>query len=467
MKLNRRTMLRGAFGTALGLPLLECMLNGSGTAHADGSELPKRYFMFFCPTAICCNWSRGEEAMTPTTVGPDYEITRALEPLEERGLKGDVSVVSGLYCAPHAGPAGAYNVDYHGQAYKALLTGTSAGFDADRYQLNGPSVDEALAQDMPEDMRFRKLYFQIDPVATTHHLSYERRGDGYQRVDPETSPANAFRTLFGDFSEASAAPDPQVLLERRLRESSLSYANEQIQRLTRRLGAADRQTLDGHFTHIRELERRLLAAAPASMIGACDSPAERNDPAELGPSLPDHDTRASIFMELIRLAFACDMTRVITLSATGTFTSDGMRHSLWERYGGLHGSVQHGNPDQGPLDEANRLFVDIYSSVLEGLKATPEGEGNLLDSSAGVFLMEGGKGIGDPSRSGDGGHSINHSCDHMLMLMGGRAGGLRPKGHIDVYGADHHPAAVLNGAMRAVGSSRTLGEVTNVVEEIF
>ena len=51
-RLGRRAFLRGAASTVIGLPLLECMLNDSGTAFADGSALPCRFFLFFSPTSL-------------------------------------------------------------------------------------------------------------------------------------------------------------------------------------------------------------------------------------------------------------------------------------------------------------------------------------------------------------------------------------------------------------------------------
>ena len=48
--LSRRTLLRGAtagVGAAVGLPILEAMLNGNGDALAAGAPLPKRFGEFF------------------------------------------------------------------------------------------------------------------------------------------------------------------------------------------------------------------------------------------------------------------------------------------------------------------------------------------------------------------------------------------------------------------------------------
>ena len=49
-QLNRRTMLRGVLGgaaVAVALPPLEAMFNSHGTAHADGTPIPKRLGIFF------------------------------------------------------------------------------------------------------------------------------------------------------------------------------------------------------------------------------------------------------------------------------------------------------------------------------------------------------------------------------------------------------------------------------------
>jgi hypothetical protein len=52
-RLHRRTFLRGAAGVAVGLPVLECMLNSNGTAYAaGGGGLPCRYAIVFAGQAL-------------------------------------------------------------------------------------------------------------------------------------------------------------------------------------------------------------------------------------------------------------------------------------------------------------------------------------------------------------------------------------------------------------------------------
>jgi hypothetical protein len=144
-----------------------------------------------------------------------------------------------------------------------------------------------------------------------------------------------------------------------------------------------------------------------------------------------------------------------------------MRHDNWRAIGGHHGELQHTSP-QSALDAANTWFVDVYARTLSKLKNVSEGAGTVLDSTAGVFAMEGGKGLtNDSRRSGDGGADPNHSCDNMVLLVGGRAGGLTPRGHIDVAGQDRHPAVVLNSAIKAVGVDETLGEIPGTLDQLF
>jgi len=88
--LRRRTLLRGmlgASGVAVGLPLLEAMLDAHGEAHADGTSLPLRFGVWF--------WGNGTQpgAWAPATQGAGWEATGLLSGLA--AVKSYVNVVSG------------------------------------------------------------------------------------------------------------------------------------------------------------------------------------------------------------------------------------------------------------------------------------------------------------------------------------------------------------------------------------
>ena len=463
---NRRQFLRGAAGTIVGLPMLEFMLDTHGEALADGGALPCRYFLMQTPTALVCSGST-EEGLTPTQAGFGYDTTPVLQPLADHGIKDDVSVISGLFSAPVEAPGG-YNVDYHGQAMFAIMTGLRSGFSGTTWRPQGLSVDQLVANAIGDATIHPYLYYQLDPQPEGHQICYELAEDGeYSTITPQRSPALAYMSLFTNFTPPKSEPDPAAELERRLRVSSLSYAGDQISALQNQLGASDRQTLEQHLTRVRELEMRLLADSVPTGEGCQDPMLPAEDPPDLAQDLPDQAARASLFVELIQMAFACDMTRVLSLGGASVMTGSGMRNDLWNHVGGLHGEVQHAST-QAELDAANRWFVDVYAQVVASFAAIPEGQGTMLDRVAGMFVMEGGKGLTpDPLRNGDGGADSNHSVDNAVMMLAGRAGGLEPGQHVDLTGQDLHHGVVMNTAMQALGVDETLGEIEGTVEALF
>ena len=103
-----------------------------------------------------------------------------------------------------------------------------------------------------------------------------------------------------------------------------------------------------------------------------------------------------------------------------------------------------------------------YAYLIEKMRDTPEGDGNLLDNSVIVFTPEAGHGIqlNDASSMWQ-----THSVEDMVLFVAGRAGGLDPGRHIRV---DDHPATVLVSAMQAAGyQGDSLGEVTGNVPALF
>lgn len=456
-RMSRRHVLKGAAATTLGLPLLEAMLDRNGEAYADGTPLARRLIVFHCPTALRSSPSRETdgEGLTPTRTGFGYDLRSCLQPLAELGLQRDVSAVSGLFAPPFDAPGG-YKSDYHGFAMRSVLTGVRHGFSGYYAEPKGVSVDQVVAEALGAATPFRSLVYQIDPNRDLG-LSIQRRATGgFSIVHAQTSPAQAYRTLLTNLP--SGQPDPAGSLERRLRLSSLSFARDGIAGLAGRLGASDRQKLEQHLEHVRALEKRLLATATSP--GGCRALAfPAADPPNVGVE-PDQERRADLFIELIALAVTCQLTHSIFLAGTDRLSRTGMLHELWRNRGGLHAAVQHSAP-QAELDRANRWFVGKYARLLASLKAIREGTGTALDTSAAIFVMEGGK----AGRAADGGRDPNHSTDNMCMLVAGRAGGLRPGQH--VVARDRHPAAVFNTALRALGISRQMGDIADHVPQLF
>jgi len=88
----------------------------------------------------------------------------------------------------------------------------------------------------------------------------------------------------------------------------------------------------------------------------------------------------------------------------------------------------------------------------------------VLDNSAIIFMPEAGHGrhLNTPTDTSP----KTHSVEEMVLLVAGRAGGLRPGRHIPTQGA--HPAQCLISCLRAVGANGdTFGEVSGYLPELF
>jgi hypothetical protein len=184
----------------------------------------------------------------------------------------------------------------------------------------------------------------------------------------------------------------------------------------------------------------------------------------------DEATRARLLADLIHMAFVCDITRVATLQITvfqshmNVFPlSDGLGLPI---HADLHETGHNGDAmtrGQIPVSTCLQWHISHYAYLLNKLKNTPEGAGNVLDNSAIIFMPEAGHGqqLNDASSP-----NATHSVEKMVLLVAGRAGGLKPGRHIAT--AQAHPGQVLVSAMQAVGYTKnTFGEVTGTVAELL
>jgi hypothetical protein len=133
--------------------------------------------------------------------------------------------------------------------------------------------------------------------------------------------------------------------------------------------------------------------------------------------------------DLLVVAFQADLTRV----ATFVFANEGSNRNyrLIDVPEGHHDLSHHGSDPEKleKIRKINHFHITQLAYLLEKLKATPDGDGNLLDNSMIVY----GSGIGDGNR---------HNHDDLPILLAGRGGGtITPGRHIQY--ADETPLANL------------------------
>jgi hypothetical protein len=419
MKLDRRTFLRGATAS-IALPALEAMLNGNGTALASGAPLPRRLGVFF--------WGNGVrlDQWTPKERGRGWKPSEELAPLKD--VKDYVSVVSGMEIKTgneqghHAGSVGILS----GCPMLSQPHPTSAYAST----FSGPSIDQVAADALGRRSRFRSLELGVSRRVTDNEgttlLYLSHRGPDNPNP-PEYDPQVVFDRLFGPAGDI-------VPTARELGASVLDVVAEDARALAARVGGNDRRRIDQHLENIREIERRVTHPwrRPARCQGAA-----------WPGSFPEEDGKEPLvevheaMCRLAALAWSCDLTRVFSLHFAGSVAS-----TVYWQVGEdkPHHQLTHDESGEQPIVHAATIFVmQRLARLLEQLRDTPDGAGNLLDSAA--ILA-----------STDTAEGKEHSIKDYPILVAGRAGGrLKHPGVHYRSGSGENTSKVLLSLLRAVG----------------
>jgi hypothetical protein len=491
--LSRRTLVRGGLGAALALPWLEAMV--PSRAHAQPAA-PARFVLAFGGLSTHTNSPAG--LVLPAAGAATWSDTLGLRPIHRLGLTADAALVSRL-TIPWATseftgqPARRVN-DFHGSMMQPLLAGVS-GTNTDGYNISGRTADSVMAQLLSPgkpQLAYRVQYDYYKGSISNASISFD--GPGQRRV-PRFSPSRAYQ----DFTSALTASDE----ERKRRaldvlrgKSVLDAVKDGSNRLERRLGAADRQRLDAYYTSLRQFEQRLSMPLSGSCGSIAGFPTDDSQLASVVEGIdirtgarcanPDADgengdagdmcrrvgysfetERGNLFVDLLALAFQCDLHRSASLMLTypQTFLSASQifgasdPDNRW-RTNALRAKDIH-ELGHDPADEAMMAYlyswhVGFVARLAQKLKGLTENGAPLLDRTAIVLVTEGGWGR-DPT----GGSSTPHSTENMVaVVLGGKALGLRLGQHV-VAPNREHPGQVILAAMRAAANDRAvnLGEL--------
>lgn len=424
-RLHRRTLLRGAAHGLLAtvaLPPLEAMLNGNGTAHADGTPIPLRFGIWY--------WGSGvrRERFFPATPGPNWQITDELAPLED--VRSEFNVLGGFSIREggivhHIGTAvlktGRGYID-HGGFFNTDVRTHSFDIDVSRH-LSADTPFPALHVGVYSDGRFN------GEGLNTRALSHN--GPGSPNL-AETSPRAVFDRLFGvqlETPSPEAAPFPSI----EHRKSVLDIVSSQARSLRGRLGAADQARLDEHLEAIRGIERRLEATPSDS--AACQAP-QRPSQGEPDLRRPDMVLHNELMAELTAMALACDLTRVFTFRHHG-WTDDPVLEDLGAT--ATHHTLTHTEGGNQPtVHRINVFTMSQLAKFIRIFQGVSIGGGTLLDHSAIMAYSEVGEGW-------------SHSLDDIPILTIGRAGGALRTGLYHRSPSKESVTKVNLTMMRAVG----------------
>ncbi len=398
--LPRRTFLRG-MGTTLALPLLDAMVPALTALAATPANPVRRLGFVYVPMgSTISQW-------TP----PGEDTLAELSPT----LSSLASVVDQLTVLTNMELKNAYP-GTHATANAAFLSAATAKWtESTDYQL-ATTVDQVAAQQMGKETRLPSLELAMDLLTVVGQCDngyacvYQNNLSWSSPTTPlpaEAHPRVVFERLFG---EGGSPADRRAALRRKA--SLLDWVNEDIARLQRKLGPGDRTKVSQYLETVREVERRIQKAEAET---ANNLMPDLDRPVGVPAAYADH---AKLMFDLQVLALQGDVTRVITFqlareTSTRTYPEIGVPDAH-------HPTTHHGNnPEKlAKVAKINAFHVSLFAYFLEKLKATPDGNGSLLDHS--VYLY--GSGIGNPN--------IHDHVNLPILVAGGAAGKMKGGRHI-------------------------------------
>jgi hypothetical protein len=394
--LPRRTVLKG-LGTTLALPFLEAMLPPLRAA----TKAAHRFQAFYVPNGMAM------EYWTPKGTGATFELAPIMEPLA--AYKDQMLILSGLKASwnyIHAGASGSF------------LTGTPRGGRNEIEIIADVSIDQLLGRHFAQETQLASLEMSMDTPANagacTGNLSCAYLDtlswrSPTQPLPMDWNPRTVFEKLFGDSGSTNRAARERRLLQHK---SILDSVNGKLTDLKQELGPQDQNKVDEYTDAVRDVERRIQMA---EQHGSIELPA-LEEPLGAPPVFEDH---LGLMMDLQLLALQSDLTRVISF-----MLSKEQSPRPYPQIGvpEAHHPLSHHNnfPELiERMSKINRYHAQLFSQYLAKLRATPDGDGNLLDHMTILY----GAGISN---------SNGHSGDNLpLMLVGGGAGKIKGGRHLN------------------------------------
>ena len=417
--MNRRTLLRGLGGLAIGLPLLDAM-RGS-PARAGTPEYPKRFIVVYTPNGTI------PKNFWPTNVvsETDFKFSPILTPLaahkEDLLIVGGVDMLSAM--APNTN--GSSPGDAHQKGTGQCLTATAllpgnfiSGGGQTAGWAGGISVDQEIANYIAEDTPYSSLELGVAVQGANVRGRIAYRGPG-QPLPPENSPYNAYQRLFGD-----SLGDP-LQIEQRVarRQSVLDVVAQDYKKLQERLGGEDREKLHNHLLSIEAIRNRLDNSV-VEFEGGCQ-------PLDLGSVLDVHTIEnmpvvGGLQMDLLAMALACDITRVATLMWTNS-TSSAVLSFIDPAIKDGHHALAHKGDEETVKVHHNTLINTWYASqlasLIDRLKAIPEGDGTVFDNTVILWTNEQSRGN-------------NHDRHDLPYVIAGSGGGFFKTGRYVEFPSD-------------------------------
>jgi Protein of unknown function (DUF1552) len=399
--LSRRTLLRG-LGVSISLPFLESMVPAQTLLRNTAASPKTRLTCIYVPHgAIMGKW-------TPATEGTGFAFTEILKPLEP--FRDHLNVVSDL-AAPLAGGVNSDAGADHQRSAAVFLSGAHPEKGVEAHV--GKTVDQVAAEKIGQDTPLPSLELSIEDVSLScgaglacAYMNTLAWKTATTPLPMENNPQVVFERLFGD-----GRNNAERNSRREQSSSILDSVQDEVAALNKKLPASDRTRLSEYLDDVREIERRIQKAGTALPTDVTVPDAPVGIPASFSEHL-------KLMFDLQVLAYKAEITRVSTLmfardTSTVVYPDSGVRS-------GFHSTSHHSEvpANMERFAQINKYHASMLAYLLEKMKATPDGDGSLLDHSMVLY----GSAMSDGNK---------HNHDPLpVLLAGGASGQLKGGRHL-------------------------------------
>jgi len=337
--MQRRTFLKGA-GVALLLPRMESL------GQVDEAKSPRRLL------TIVNHLSFYQPELIPKTGGAFQKPPALLAELADHFKH--LKIFSGL-----DNPA-----VQNGFGHTPCV-GILSGYFNKLHRKNRLSIDQAVADLIGGDTRFKSLVFQAGENLNFSQISWDKHGLPVKQID---SPHKIFNLLFQ--VDENEKTQQQVLAEDR---SILDAVLAQARSMEKRLNAADRAKMDEYLTSVREVEKTVKRRAYW---------ADRSKP-QVNYEIENFDRKSvddyvGTLMDLAVLALQTDSTRAVTVQIP-----------FWEGFkepdlsGNYHDLSHHGQKPEKikKLLMLEHAILKRINTSLSTMKERTVGNSSLFDQT--------------------------------------------------------------------------------------
>ncbi|MFP2930252.1 DUF1552 domain-containing protein [Pyxidicoccus sp. 3LG] len=417
--LSRRSLLQALGGSAAALPLANLL--GTTDAYAQATTPPLRFVAIFTPHGCLPEFWNPQGGETDFTLDFPNSMLSPLQAFRDRLLVLDGIDYRVLY---------EHGLTGHEGAPVTFLTGSKVSTASGDDLPQSGSLDQVLGNAIGGSTRFRSIQLnaweQFGGQHVYNSISFTANGS---RVPFERDPAALYQRLYGNAPPPSSGGGggggeaARIIARRR---SLLDFLVKDATRLRDKLAAEERQKLESHLESLRDIERRLGSLSTAPGTGTVSSRLQAEGtctpftvPVAYGPDQLGNLARmpelTQLHLDLVASAFACDLTRVVTLTMPGpSMPWDGVNVTE-----DVHNDLAHRlDVTEEPLRtqirekmvRVQRWYASQVAHLMTRLDSIPEGSGTVLDNT----LILWGNELGD---------AAGHMNVRVPTVLAGGAGG--------------------------------------------